>query len=206
MICQATHAQYHTAEGDQKQGQVARYHYALAKGRRGQLWAGLTGRSRGLLSLEEIHQSCAVRARSNGGARTVAITQIRGSENRVADFDCEFNPLQDHTRERWLGIAAARQRGRQLPPVALIQVGNHYFVRDGHHRISVARALGQQAIEATVEVWQVDAALPWERLPQAPSRECARDRASSRAASILGWLSGLLRAPDAVAASQNARS
>jgi hypothetical protein len=205
MICQATQAQQHTAKVNQQQGQVARYHHALAKGRRGQLWAGLTGRSRGLLSLEEIPTSCTVQARRSGETRTVAIAQIRGSENRVADFDCDFNPLQDHTCERWLGIAAARQRGSYLPPVALIQVGDLYFVRDGHHRISVARALGQQAIEATVEVWQVDAALPWERLPQAPSRECALDRASSRAASILGWLSGLLRAPDAVAASQNAR-
>lgn len=205
MICQVTQAQYHTAEVDQQQGQVAKYHHALAKGRRGQLWAGLTGRSRGLLSLEEIPQSCRVQVGSSGGARTVALGQIRGSENRVADFDCDFNPLQDHTRDRWLGIAAARQRGRQLPPVALIQVGNLYFVRDGHHRISVARALGQQAIEATVEVWQVDAALPWERLPQAPSQKRAYDCASSRAASILGWLSGLLRVPGAAVASQHAR-
>jgi hypothetical protein len=85
----------------------------------------------------------------------VLIAQIDGSENRSTDFDRNFNPLNDHTRDRWLSIARAWQRGRYLPPVKLIQVGDHYFVRDGHHRISVARALGWEVVYATVEVWIV---------------------------------------------------
>ena len=85
----------------------------------------------------------------------------------------------------------AFQRGRCLPPVALIQVGDHYFVRDGHHRISVARALGQLAIEATVEVWQVDRPLPWEQLPQALSRKRSGGHEEKGLASIRGWLAGL---------------
>jgi len=121
----------------------------------------------------------------------VAIAQICGSEGRAADFDRDFNPLQDHTRDRWLGIAEAYQRGRYLPPVALIQVGDHYFVRDGHHRISVARALGQQAIEATVEVWQVDQPLPWEQLSQALSGKRSGSHVGKPLASIRGWLAGL---------------
>lgn len=133
------------------------YRQALDRGQRGQFWTGLTGRSRELLSLDGIPRPCAAAIQNCEGKRTVAIAQICGSENRSADFDRDFSPLQDHTQDRWLGIAAARQRGRQLPPVALIQVGDRYFVRDGHHRISVARALGQKAIEATIEVWQVDA-------------------------------------------------
>jgi hypothetical protein len=63
---------------------------------------------------------------------------------------------------RWLRIAAARDQGKVLPPVVLVQVGDVYFVRDGHHRISVARALGQQDIEAQVTLWQVKGTLPWE--------------------------------------------
>jgi hypothetical protein len=47
--------------------------------------------------------------------------------------------------------------------VELVQVGDVYFVLDGHHRISVARALGQQDIEAKVMVWRVTGPLPWER-------------------------------------------
>jgi hypothetical protein len=55
-----------------------------------------------------------------------------------------------------MGLAAARQRGIVLLPVDLIQVGDVYFVRDGHHRISVAQAFGQKQIDAEVTVWDVD--------------------------------------------------
>jgi hypothetical protein len=134
----------------------------------GQVWSLLTRRSRGLLSLTELTQECAVSSSSDAGIRTVPIKQIRGSEGRSHDFDRDFNPLQDHTRMRWLGIAAARQAGKSLPPVSLIQVGDVYFVRDGHHRISVARAIGQCDIEAEVTVWQVARPLPWET--QAPAK------------------------------------
>ena len=53
--------------------------------------------------------------------------------------------------------------GDIAPPVELIQVGDLYFVRDGHHRISVARAMGQEAIEAKVTAWHVVGSLPWEQ-------------------------------------------
>lgn len=69
----------------------------------------------------------------------------------VDSGDCSFYPVRDHNQGRWLGVATARQEEKSLPPVELIQVGDVYFVRDGHHRISVARALGQPVIEA--EVW-----------------------------------------------------
>jgi hypothetical protein len=156
MACRATQLPYHSAIRGHQQGQLALYDQALKRGRRGHLWAAVTGRSRALLSLKAACQASTVLARSGDGTRLVTVAHICGSESRAADFDCDFNPLQDRTRERWLSIAAACQKGRVLPPVALIRVGNRYFVRDGHHRISVARALGQTAIEATVEVWQVD--------------------------------------------------
>jgi hypothetical protein len=89
------------------------------------------------------------------GARTVPIDQIRGSQGRSRDFDPDFNPIQDHTKLRWLSIARARQNGTSLPPVKLAQVEDIYFVQDGHHRISVARAMGQQDIEAEVTIWQL---------------------------------------------------
>ena len=83
-------------------------------------------------------------------------------------------------------------------------MGDRYSVRDGHHRISVAWALEQKAIEATVEVWQVDGPLPWEQLAQAPSRRRAGNREESRPAAILGWLSGLLHPADRATVSQPA--
>lgn len=152
-------------------GQLQLYHSALSQGRRGQFWSTLARRSRRLLDLVSIEAQCVVDARCDAVLRTVPLDQICGSEGRVGDFDCDFYPLRQHTQERWLGIAAARQSGKELPPVALVQVGDIYFVRDGHHRISVARALGQTAIEARVVVWQLAGPLPWETPANAPGRE-----------------------------------
>lgn len=139
------------------------YSRACDRGQWGQIWSALTGRSRRLLALEEIEATCTVHALRYASVQTVPISQIRGSEGRSDDFDRDFNPLQDHNKGRWLSVAAARRRGKALPPVKLVQVGDVYFVLDGHHRISVARALGQRYIEAKVMVWQVTGPLPWER-------------------------------------------
>jgi hypothetical protein len=87
------------------------------------------------------------------GTRTIAIEQIHGSESRSDDFDSSFRPLSSRTMQRWTSIAIARQKGVPLPPVELIKVGNEYFVRDGHHRVSVARAFGEQFIEAEIIEW-----------------------------------------------------
>lgn len=67
---------------------------------------------------------------------------LQASEDRSGDFDRSFNPLETHTKSLWLSIAAARLNGIAMPAVELIMVGEIYAVRDGHHRISVAKALG----------------------------------------------------------------
>ncbi len=128
--------------------------YSLTRdqARRGLFWSTLTRRSRCLLALDELEATFG--AQRDAGVQMVAIRQIRGTESRSSDFDRDFNPLHEHTRRRWLNVAAARRRGKALPPVKLIQVGAVYFVRDGHHRVSVARALGQRSIEARVVVWE----------------------------------------------------
>jgi hypothetical protein len=145
------------------------YSRALDRGQRAMLWAALTGCSRCLLVLEEVrqggHVSIIEQSQPDAETRLVPIAEIVGSEGRCGDFDRDFNPLHDQNRGRWLRIAAARRRGTLLPPVDLIQVGDLYFVRDGHHRISVARALGQPDIEARVAVWHVTGPLPWENGP-----------------------------------------
>jgi hypothetical protein len=107
------------------------------------------------MNLAEIETTYHIDNRYSSGVQTVPIEQIRGSHGRCHDFDSDFYPHQPHTKSRWLRVAQARQQGLSLPPVELTQVGEIYFVRDGHHRISVARALGQTDIEAQVRVWQV---------------------------------------------------
>jgi hypothetical protein len=129
----------------------------------GRLWSALTGRSRRLFDLDVVERAHSVRGRRHAGTRAVSLDCIRGSEGRCRDFDNAFYPLQSHDRDRWLSVAAASLVGIALPPVELIQVGKVYFVRDGHHRISVARMRGQRAVDAIVTAWDVAGPLPWEQ-------------------------------------------
>lgn len=117
-----------------------------------------------LLDLESI-PSDIVRARRYGGVKPVSLDAICGTLGRAFDFDRRFNPLDDRIRDRWIGIAIARSRNLPLKPVELIQVNGCYFVKDGHHRISVARSLGESFIDAEVTIWDVCCALPWQKQP-----------------------------------------
>ena len=162
------------------------YARARDRGRRGRLGPALNGRSRCLLTLGELETGGDLGAQPCAGVQMVPISQVQGSEGRTGDFDPDFNPLQDRYRQRWLNVAVARQRGKTLPPVELIQVGEIYFVRDGHHRLSVARALGQQTIEARVLIWQVAGPLPWQ--VQASGREVSLGRFLTKVQAGIAWL------------------
>jgi hypothetical protein len=140
----------------------ALYASAYYAGRLRQIWAKLWGQSRRLLDLTTIATTGSVGDRRAAGMHSVPIRQIRGSEGRCDEFDVAFRPLREYTEERWVSVARAQLRGLELPPVDLIQLGEVYFVRDGHHRISVAAALGQQEIDAVVTIWHVTEPVPQE--------------------------------------------
>lgn len=110
----------------------------------------VTFRENTLQSTTEAMAGCHPHAQSDVGTRTVPISGIVGSINRVHDFDRDFMPAQGHTRERWVSVDRAYHRGIPLPPVELYQIDDEYFVVDGHHRVSVARSHGQLYIEAHV--------------------------------------------------------
>jgi hypothetical protein len=112
------------------------------------LLARLTRRSTQLQHYGSKNQS-AVRLASRG-IETVALDEVIGSEGRSRDFDAQFWPLKEHNRDRWVNIAVAMASGKPLPPVELIQTPGGYVVRDGHHRLSVARAFGRAVIEAAI--------------------------------------------------------
>lgn len=130
------------------------YRHLQNQALRRRLWSTLTGRQRNLLSLNEIQSELQVHHRRAVGLQLVPISQIRGSEGRSEDFDVDFRPLKGYNKERWVDIAVARSIDKPLPPVELVQVNDLYFVRDGHHRVSVAKVDGQLEIEAQVTVWQ----------------------------------------------------
>jgi hypothetical protein len=78
------------------------------------------------------------------------VDQIVGSVGRWRDFDRSFLPARASGGERWKRIDWAFQRGEDLPPVELYEIGDTYFVVDGHHRVSVARYHDVPTVEAAV--------------------------------------------------------
>lgn len=84
------------------------------------------------------------------GLQVIPLDSIVGSVDRTRDFDRWFRPRSRRTRERWERLARAQRRGEGIPPIDVYRVGELHFVRDGHHRVSVAHALGLRAIDAFV--------------------------------------------------------
>ena len=86
------------------------------------------------------------------GVREVPLAAICGTvePSRAKLFDPCFRPAAP-ARGRWQRVWLAEHRGTVLPPISVVQVGDEYAVRDGHHRVSVARARGALTIDAVVE-------------------------------------------------------
>ncbi len=134
------------------------------------IWGQLSGSRSELLHLGKMEADLVIRERYDAGIQTVVIDQIVGSESRTRDFDRNFRPLSKHNHERWMGIAVAVDKGITLPLIELIQVGRFYFVRDGHHRLSVARLFGQKEMEAIVTIWDTEAGIE-DALTSTPRRD-----------------------------------
>lgn len=115
--------------------------------------SGLFGRPNHLMELSQALQKDKFVNLHRLGFQTVEIDHIIGSENRADDFDDEFRPIKDYDEERWVRIAELMILNVNLPAVELIKVNGNFFVRDGHHRISVAKNIGQKQIDANVFEW-----------------------------------------------------
>ena len=122
------------------------------------LFSLLTRKCNDLLAFGQILQNLPVEGQYYRDLQTVSLDKIVGSEGRSQDFDREFFPRQSHVRDRWASINRAYYEQTRLPPVKLTKVGEVYFVRDGNHRISVARVRRQDYIDAYVT--ELDLAVP----------------------------------------------
>jgi hypothetical protein len=93
-----------------------------------------------------------VAALSWGSARlrVIPLPAVVGTVDATHDFDARFRPAAAHLAARWQRVALAHRQGTQLPPISVIERPEGYYVLDGRHRVSVARALGQRDIEAWV--------------------------------------------------------
>lgn len=107
------------------------------------------GRSSRLLSYDEVRKKIGRGSLLPRGLRDVPLDAIVGTVGRYEDFNRQFLPRQASQQGRWAQVRLAVE-GSGLPPVELYQIGDVYFVLDGHHRVSVARELGATTIEAYV--------------------------------------------------------
>jgi hypothetical protein len=98
-----------------------------------------------------IHSERGPRPRGVGGVREIRLDAITGTveSHRAVQFDGEFRP-SPRMRRRWIAVWLAEQRGTGLPPISVTPIGDAYAIRDGHHRVSVARARGAVTITATI--------------------------------------------------------
>ena len=89
------------------------------------------------------------------GTQAIPTEQIVGSVDRYKEFDRYYLPREPNLDERWIGVRSAQLQGKELPPIQVYKVGELYFVKDGNHRVSVARRQGQAYIDAQVIELQV---------------------------------------------------
>jgi uncharacterized ParB-like nuclease family protein len=118
--------------------------------------SAFTQRSENLLSFEQVSGRLHLEHVQYREVQDVPLRHIVGSLGRYTDFTRTFLPRQDHLQERWQKIEELMSKGYPLPPIEVYQVGDVYFVRDGNHRVSVARQRGRSTIRA--HVWECDTA------------------------------------------------
>jgi hypothetical protein len=129
----------------------------FTRARRERALARLTARLRGepsdfdvILPFEEVVAELGWAGQRSLGLQSIPLDSIVGTVDRSKDFDREFRPTSGKVRGRWQRIAEAQRRGRDMPPISVFRVGDMHFVKDGHHRVSVARAQGRTHIDAYV--------------------------------------------------------
>lgn len=93
------------------------------------------------------------------GMRPIEVDKIIGSVDRYDDFDAQFLPKEPYTVERWTRLRTAQLEGVELPPIQVYKVGETYFVKDGNHRVALAKAENQTYIDAEVIELEVPVAL-----------------------------------------------
>lgn len=127
------------------------------RARRHQLLSSLAARLRNdtedvvqSMSFDEVVDALGRRSEHYVGTKVIPLDAIVGSVDKARDFDRRFRPTSAVNRQRWERLARASRTGEVIPPIDVYQIGDYYFVRDGHHRVSVARSLGVDLIEARV--------------------------------------------------------
>ncbi len=143
------------------------FYEARRRAERERLTGKLTGKEINPLSFDQIREGLRLKTPLYQGIQQIDLNLIVGSVGRNGDFTRRFLPLEDSLEARWVTVRALAE-GPGWPPVDLFKVGSVYFVRDGNHRVSVAREMEIGTIEAKVWAYPEDVGLhPEDSLDQA---------------------------------------
>jgi hypothetical protein len=130
--------------------------FDFSRARRRRALARLTARLRRaddvnhILPFEEVARALGRVGERRLGLQLIPLDSIIGTVDRSREFDRDFRPTSPRVRARWERINLAQRKGEAMPPIDVYRIGELHFVKDGHHRVSVAHALGHQDIEAYV--------------------------------------------------------
>ncbi len=114
-----------------------------------------------ILPFEEVVAALGRTGQRSRGLQSIALDSIVGTVDRSKEFDRSFRPTSGRVRGRWQRIAEMQRRGGDMPPISVYRIGELHFVKDGHHRVSVARAQGRTHIDAFVT--EVETKVPLDR-------------------------------------------
>ena len=103
-----------------------------------------------ILPYDEVIDALGYEGEKQLGLKTIKLDSIVGTVDSKRDFDRRFRPTSARVRERWEKLALAQRRGASIPPIDVYRIGDLHFVRDGHHRVSIALATDQTTIDAYV--------------------------------------------------------
>jgi hypothetical protein len=107
------------------------------------------GRSRPLLSLDEVSRRLRAFEQTYVGVRPIRVADIVGTVSRIGDFDRDFLPKRSKIQQRWRRVEETYPEG-DFPPIVVYELDGRYFVVDGHHRVAIARQRGIEYIDAEI--------------------------------------------------------
>lgn len=137
---------------------VQRFENATVRAMMQEMFGRLRGKPTHLRNFDEARESLSAWQEIHRGLQDIPLERIIGSVGRHQDFTRSFLPKSAVSKERWSRVFAEIMGELGLPPVEVYDLGGEYYVRDGHHRISVANELGFKTIQAYVTEVQIPSA------------------------------------------------
>jgi hypothetical protein len=114
-------------------------------------WLRRRGDGARLVSLNQALGATPPTLRRSAGLQEISLASVIGTAEptKARVFDARFR-VPESSRRRWEHLWLATRRGQAIPPISVFRIGDRHYVDDGHHRVSVANALGMAAIDAEV--------------------------------------------------------